>query len=298
MSRFRNYVFTHNNYDGTKVEDEVSCKYIVYGKEVGESGTPHLQGFISFKEGKTETAVRVLLPGCHVEVAKTVEEAIEYCKKEGEFTERGVAPKSLKKANDGQRENWDLILACAKRGAIDEIPSELQIKYDRALHAIADRETKKRPMETLEELEHVWYCGPSGTGKSKKAREENPGAYLKMANKWWDDYDGEEVVILEDFDRVHADKLVYHLKIWADRYPFRAEKKGGTVVIRPRKLIITSNWHPDELWTDLKDLGPIVRRFQVTCFDVLPDGYSEEKTVEKKKKIKILTETKTTVTKI
>lgn len=266
MSRFRNYVFTMNNYPDTKLVDEVMCKYVVYGKEVGASGTRHLQGFISFKEGKTESAVRKLLPGCHVEIAKTVEEAIEYCKKEGDFTERGEAPKSLKKANEIQRENWDLILDCAKRGAIEEIPAEIQIRYDRALHAIADRESKKRPMETLDELEHLWYYGAAGTGKSRKAREENPGAYLKMANKWWDDYAGEEVVILEDFDRVHADKLVYHLKIWADRYPFRAEKKGGTVVIRPKKIIVTSNWHPEELWTDPKDIEPIKRRFKIEEF--------------------------------
>ena len=291
MSRFRNYVFTMNNYPDTKLVEEVSCKYIVYGREVGASGTPHLQGFISFKEGKTESAVRKLLPGCHVEIAKTVEEAIEYCKKEGSFTERGVAPQSLKKANEVQKENWELILDCAKRGAIEEIPAEIQIKYDRALHAIADRESKKRPMETLDELEHEWYCGPAGTGKSRKAREENPMAYLKMANKWWDDYDGEEVIILEDFDKVHADKLVYHLKIWADRYPFRAEKKGGTVVIRPKKIIVTSNWHPEELWTDDKDLGPILRRFQITCFDVLPNGYSHHVEEKKDKKMKTTTTT-------
>lgn len=271
--------------------DGVPCKYVVYGKEVGESGTPHLQGFIAFELQKTESAVRKLLPGCHVEIAKTVEDAIEYCKKEGDFTERGVAPKSLKKANEIQRDNWDLILACAKRGAIEEIPAEIQIKYDRALHAIADRETKKRPMETLDELEHEWYCGPAGTGKSRKAREENVGAYLKMANKWWDDYDGEDTIILEDFDKVHADKLVYHLKIWADRYPFRAEKKGGTVVIRPKKIIITSNWHPEELWTDSKDLEPVLRRFKVTCFDSLPDGYAHHVEVEKNKKIKKITTT-------
>ena len=32
------------------------------------------------------------LPGCHVEVARNVHAAIEYCKKDGDFNERGVAP--------------------------------------------------------------------------------------------------------------------------------------------------------------------------------------------------------------
>lgn len=33
-----------------------------------------------------------------------------------------------------------------------------------------------------------WYYGESRTGKSTKAREGNP--YIKMLNKWFDDYEG------------------------------------------------------------------------------------------------------------
>ena len=65
--RYRNFTFTHNNYTDTSLEDEISCKYIVYGREVGESGTPHLQGFLSFSCGRTLSAAIKSLPGCHVE---------------------------------------------------------------------------------------------------------------------------------------------------------------------------------------------------------------------------------------
>ena len=60
---FRNFCFTHNNYSDTSLEDEISCKYIVYGREVGESGTPHLQGFLSFSSAKSLSAAIKSLPG-------------------------------------------------------------------------------------------------------------------------------------------------------------------------------------------------------------------------------------------
>jgi hypothetical protein len=86
-----------------------------------------------------------------------------------------------------------------------------------------------------------------------------------MCNKWWDGYDGHQVVLIEDFDKNHA-VLCHHLKIWADRYSFPVEIKGMVGKIRPRKIIVTSNYHPREIWTDAADIGPILRRFKITEF--------------------------------
>lgn len=102
--------------------------------------------------------------------------------------------------------------------------------------------------------------------EKRKAREENPGLYLKIYNQWWDGYDHQEVVLLEDFNNKKHDVLVHHLKIWGDRYPFPAEVKGGSRTIRPEKIIVTSNYHPEEIWTESGDLDPILRRFKVTKF--------------------------------
>lgn len=121
--------------------------------------------------------------------------------------------------------------------------------------------------EDNEVITNEWYYGTTGTGKSLKARSENKGFYLKMCNKWWDGYLNEEVVLIEDFDKNHH-VLGHHLKIWADRYAFPAEVKGSKVNLRPKKIIVTSNYHPQEIWAnEPQTLEPILRRFKVSHFN-------------------------------
>ena len=114
----------------------------------------------------------------------------------------------------------------------------------------------------LEELNNEWHWGPTGTGKSLHCRTTYPEAYIKMPNKWWDGYQEEKVVLIEDIQTEHA-CLGYHFKIWADHYPYPAEIKGTTTKIRPQKILVTSNYHPRDIWTDPAVLEPILRRFKV-----------------------------------
>ena len=72
----------------------LQSKYLVYGREVGESGTPHLQGFIIFDTNhRFESARTKLPPGAHLEVARSPSHtAAAYCKKDHDFTEFGNCP--------------------------------------------------------------------------------------------------------------------------------------------------------------------------------------------------------------
>ena len=57
---------------------------MVFGKEVGESGTPHLQGYVLFTRYYSADSVKKLHGRCHWEHAKTGD-AMNYCMKDQNY---------------------------------------------------------------------------------------------------------------------------------------------------------------------------------------------------------------------
>ena len=87
VERIRSLVFTLNNYTNDDVvrvrELSEQCKYGVFQREVGESGTPHLQGYLYVENAKTFSRWKSLLGDrAHIEKARgTPAQASKYCKK-------------------------------------------------------------------------------------------------------------------------------------------------------------------------------------------------------------------------
>jgi len=85
--------FTINNPPNTLIHDIIqTCTergyFYVIGEEVGESGTPHLQGYIEFGSAKAFSTVKKLLPRAHIERSRgDREQNRTYCKKGGKFFE-------------------------------------------------------------------------------------------------------------------------------------------------------------------------------------------------------------------
>lgn len=266
--KFYNFCFTHNNWTEESYADLVSkkYKYLILGKEVAPTTlTPHLQGFVAFKNQRSLAAVIKAFPGCHITPCNgTAQQNIDYCMKENNYAEFGVSPITQAEKGQMEKDRWERARELAKEGRMDEIDSELYIKYISSFKKIrADNELLTELPDT--EQQHLWYYGGTGTGKSRTARESNPGLYLKMCNKWWDGYTDQCCVLLEDFDKNH-NVLLHHLKIWADRYPFPGEKKGTACLIRPQLIIVTSNYHPRDIWPGENEVLPILRRFKLVHF--------------------------------
>lgn len=268
MSQSARWCFT--SHDPT-VDDRatlygIACRYMCYGDEIAPStGRPHLQGYVVMSSNHRLAAMKKKFPdGTHLEVAKgSTEQNITYCKKEGTFYERGTAPITAKEKGEKNAVRFKEAFAAAKEGRFDDIPEDIRLRYYSTIKTIF-----KDHMPTIPDLDTVcgeWYVGPSGSGKSRNARINYPKSYMKMCNKWWDGYQGQESVIIDDLDKNHA-CLGHHLKIWSDHYAFLAETKGGVSLIRPKQIIVTTQYQINEIFEDAALVEALSRRFKIVEF--------------------------------
>jgi len=87
--------------------------------------------------------------------------------------------------------------------------------------------------------------------------------YLKDLNKWWDGYDQEDNVVIDEIAPEHAVYMTSFIKKWLIA-GISAELKGSRAIIRPKKVIVTSNYSIEQVFAQYPiDLDAIKRRFEV-----------------------------------
>lgn len=256
-----NFVFTLNNYtpdEEKTLSESDSIRYVLYGREVApETGTPHLQGYLVLHKKSRISALKKLLPRAHFEIMRGgFDDNTTYCSKSGDVYSRGDRPKDKRR----NLTDWHEIAEHAKRGNFRQILDEnpmVYIRYDRALRRIQSdfQDVPKK----LDFMDNLWYYGPPGTGKTTKAYEEFPDAYIKENNKWWDGYTNQAVVIIDELELTDT-YMAHFLKRWCQPQYFRGETKGGSMMLRPEKVIITSNYTPEEIWKEDPVCAEAVRR--------------------------------------
>lgn len=256
----KHWCFTINNSTLEDAFDVSLADYVILGHEVGKEGTHHLQGYCAMKKRFRLSGMKKLMPRAHLEIMQgTSQQASDYCKKDGKFHEYGILPQTGPAAN---KTKWEKAYEDAKLGKMDDIPKDMLVRYYHAFKRI--RQDNPGDPADLEDTCGIWYYGPTGIGKSTRARKDWPNFYDKPLNKWWDGYLGQPNILLDDVDQKHGEWLGHLLKRWTDKFPFSAEMKGTTIYIRPKKIIVTSQYRLEEVFcSDMLEQEALQRRFTV-----------------------------------
>lgn len=162
MSRLRTnrVCFTLNNYELDDVDgilkwfdNDKKIKYGIVGQEVGESGTPHLQGFIHYDIDRKKAGIKFwkdTVPGgarAHFEAARGTDTENEgYCSKDGIYVATGQPQESTNK--------WATIFKTAQTDleAALEIDPEIAIKHYHQIKSIFNDYNRDKMDASLEVL--------------------------------------------------------------------------------------------------------------------------------------------------
>ena len=260
---FRNVVFTLNNYSPEEVDSlkKLNYNYIIFGFEVGDSGTPHLQGYVEFKNSTSLSSLKKMIKRAHLERRQgSPTQAADYCKKDGNFWEDGEI------SQQGKRTDLLRLVEIIEDGNSAKDVAKLEpvsfIKFHSGIQKLILLNVKKRNY-----IPNVFvFWGKSGCGKSFSARkefqDEDYYVWTPARGEWFDGYSGEENVIFEEF----RGQLTFgFLLTLLDRYECPIQFKGGSTEFLGKRIILTSPTHP-KFWYVNKDddsINQLLRRINV-----------------------------------
>lgn len=261
----RAWCLTINNYNDSIYATAINYKadYLIVGKEVGENGTPHLQIYF-YKETKiTFNGLKKTFPTAHIEKAKgTAQENQTYCSKEGNFYETGTLPTQGKR-NDLKKIVESIV---SKEIKLDQLILEDPIayhQYGRTLEKIESLQKRKQFRKHTTTCQ--WVYGATGSGKSHAAYINfSPETHYNHQDDgaWWDNYDQQETVIINEFRGEIKYKRLLEL---IDKYPCNVSQRNkAPCPFTSKHIIITSSKSPEEIYSYLGDnIEQLLRRIQV-----------------------------------
>lgn len=301
--RARAFCFTINNPTDSVIaslQNLTMARYLVCGFEVGSGGTPHIQGFVQWYNGRTVTAFNSDI-GCvqgecwaHCEPNRgSALEAAGYCKKGirgkpvGGYSEyfesvcgeewQGFEIGEITK--QGRRVDLEELVEAVAEGEenVDDLsrthPQQYH-QYGRTLHKVEDVAMRSRFRTQM--TKGIWLWGPTGVGKSHKAFENfHPDThYVWKDSKWQDGYTQQPIVIINEF---RGTIRFSHLLQLVDKWPFSVERRGREPMpFTSTHVIITSSLHPNDVYPNKLEAQDSIeqfnRRFEVQELVPLPSN--------------------------
>lgn len=237
-------------------------EYIV-ARELHGDGEPHLHCFVKFQNkvvlDKNGRKFDFLGHHGNYQVAKSWRAVQAYCKKGDDY----ISNISVESAQQGKaKRSVDILTRTDLKSLVEDgtIGALQLVQAQKARQAWALLEEP----EDQPDVRGIWIHGPSGSGKTHLVTHKEPLLYKKPQNKWWDGYEGQPAVLLDDFD-CKGQGLDHLLKIWTDKWSCKGETKGGTIPLNYQRFYVTSNFTIEHLFRDSEEetIKAIRRRFKV-----------------------------------
>lgn len=291
--RSRAWVFTYNNWpdhmdDHWKIVEccEFNCEYAIFGYEISDSGTEHLQGYMYFKDAKTFKAIKdkYTCKRIHLQVAKgTPKQNYKYCSKQGNFHEWGKLPQQ------GRRSDFDELKEDILNGmSMQEIRIKhfgLMARYQRQIQTLYEYLQPHRTQKPI----MIWLYGVTGCGKTRLATsctelyapngKKVSSYYISHNASFMDGYEHQYIMIFDDVDSNFL--LAYGKKDMLrilDRYEYRVNVKGSHAVFNSPLIFITSDKPPTEIMQSIRmsksDIDQLMRRVDLTV-QLIPGDQSK-----------------------
>ncbi|VDN00565.1 unnamed protein product, partial [Onchocerca ochengi] len=236
--------------------------YAIIGRETcPTTGRQHLQCFLKFNSPVRFSTLQAKIPrGTHIESAKGTDfQNFKYCSKEAIQEEIGTRPLEPKKRISEIHDD------CLRKYRRNELTRE-QFADDHPTFVMRNMARiityKNRFIEDREEPTELYLIiGDSGIGKSRFARKLSKSTYTKTANMgpWWDGYEQQELVILDDFYGWISPVELFNL---ADSTQHMVPIKGGFVKFTSKAIVITSNKLPEHWWKP-----EVIKKYHMTAFN-------------------------------
>ncbi len=261
LARGRCWCFTVNNFTDDEVtsirrlQSDSRVRYLTLQEELAESETKHLQGYLElFRSARLALVRKLISMRVHWEKrCGSQSEAIAYSKKldtrvaEGIVIEFGTPARS--------KCSVDLVQSVVDGASIKDLAQDFPMEFIKnhgGIRALKETLAEKRtwPMDV------IIFWGATGTGKTYSAWQRWPEAYSVSwpvgGTWWWQDYDGEETVICDEFaDQIHLQQMLRFL----DRTAFRVFYKGGSTEFRSKRIVLCSNFDPMSWYDKAKTVG-------------------------------------------
>lgn len=269
----KTWVFTINNY----TDEDVALMHtwstevarIAASKEVGEEGTPHIQGAVTFKTAKRLSAVKKLHSRAHWERAKA-KDAFLYCVKEGSevIVQTGggqgtrsdlLDAKAMVDGGASVRELWEAHFPVMARYSRAVLEYKNIVEAAGAESEVIRTGWKRDPIEAVKVKAHV-FIGGTGLGKTEWALAHFERPLLvshidELKKLETGEYDG---IVFDDMDFNHWPRsAVIHLVDYAKARAINVKHSTATI---PKGMprIFTCNVYPFPMDT----AGAIERRVE------------------------------------